>query len=160
MLNKIKNLILTNKKFSIVYFTLILLIFLSLCILSILGNIERTGYLSNFEKSFDDYNYYFCKMNYYNEKVFRHSDIFGVYPYFNHDTEYIINSIDNKGTPFSRLISYDNLKYDDKIDIQYKLRVKTKLIIYALVFIFILPLLYFYIINYYYNTSKIFITTI
>ncbi|WIH91790.1 hypothetical protein NEI01_07220 [Brachyspira pilosicoli] len=149
MLNKIKNLILTNKKFSIVYFTLILLIFLSLCILSILGNIERTGYLSNFEKSFDDYNYYFCKMNYYNEKVFRHSDIFGVYPYFNHDTEYIINSIDNKGTPFSRLISYDNLKYDDKIDIQYKLRVKTKLIIYALVFIFILPLLYFYIINYY-----------
>ena len=149
MLNKIKNLILTNKKFSIVYFTLILLIFLSLCILSILGNIERTGYLSNFEKSFDDYNYYFCKMNYYNEKVFRHSDIFGVYPYFNHDTEYILNSIDNKGTPFSRLISYDNLKYDDKIDIQYKLRVKTKLIIYALVFIFILPLLYFYIINYY-----------
>ncbi|WIH80523.1 hypothetical protein [Brachyspira pilosicoli] len=157
MLNKIKNLILTNKKFSIVYFTLILLIFLSLCILSILGNIERTGYLSNFEEMLD--NYYSCKINYYNNKIFRHSDIFGVYPYFNYDTDYIFQPQNDEGTPFSTLISYNNLKYDDKIDIQYKLKLKKDLIIYLLLFICILPLVYFYItrMKYFFYKNLIFL---
>ncbi|WP_157149399.1 hypothetical protein [Brachyspira pilosicoli] len=150
MLNKIKNLILTNKKFSIVYFTLILLISLSLCILSILGNIERTGYLSNFEETLD--NYYSCKINYYNNKFFRHSDIFGVYPYFNYDTDYIFK--DNEGSPFCKLLSYYDLKYDDKIDIQYRLKLKIKFIAYILLFILILPIIYFFRIKikYYYKS--------
>ena len=158
MVNKIRNLILTNKKFFRIYFILILLIFLFLSSFSILGNIERTGYLSNFEKSSN--NYYFCKMHYYNNKVFRHSDIFGVHPYFNYDTDYIFKSNDDKGTPFSTLVSYDDLKYDDKIDIQYKLRLKTKLIIYISLFIFILPILYFFIIKdfrYHYRSYILFL---
>ncbi|MEI0579959.1 hypothetical protein [Brachyspira pilosicoli] len=144
MKNKIKNLILTNKKFLITYSIIIPLIFLALILLSILGNIERTGYLSDFKKIFD--NYYSCKMNYYNNKVFRHSDIFGVYPYFNYDTDYIFNSKDDKGTPFSTLVSYDDLKYDDKVDIQYKLKLKKNIIIIAIIILLFFPFIYLYIV--------------
>ena len=142
MRNKIKNLILTNKKFLITYSIIIPLIFLALILLSILGNIERTGYLSNFEKMFD--NYYSCKMNYYNNKVFRHSDIFGVYPYFKYDTDYNFYPKDDKGTPFSILVSDTDFKHDDKVDIQYKLRVKKNIIIISIIFLLFFPLIYLY----------------
>ena len=141
----IKHLILKNKKFLIIYSILILLIFLSLSLLFILGNIERTGYLSNFEKIFD--NYYSCKMNYYNNKVFRHSDIFGVYPYFNSNTDYIFNSKDNKGSPFSTLVSYNNLQFDDKINIQYKLKLKKNIIIISIIILLFFPFIYLYAIS-------------
>ena len=142
MENKIKNIILINKKFLIIYLIITLLILLSLILLSTLGSIERTGYLSNFEKTFD--NYYSCKMNYYNNKLFRHSDIFGVYPYFKYNTDYDFNSKDDKGTPFSILVSNDDLKYDDKVDIQYKLKIKKNIIIISIIFLLFFPFIYLY----------------
>lgn len=114
-----------NKKFIIIYSIVISVILVSLIVLSLLGNIERTGYLSEFDKILD--NYYNCKINYYNNKIFRHSDIYGVYPYFKNQTRNIFTAKDDNGTPFATLSSDNNeLKPDDKIDIQYKLKLKKK----------------------------------
>ena len=151
MRKKIKNLILTNKKFFIIYSILISLIFLSLCILFVFGNIERTGYLSSFKKLYD--NNYNCKINYYNNKAFNY--IFEVYPYFNYDTDYIFNY--NKEKQSHKLISSNNLNFDDKIDIQYKLKLKEEVFIFFILIIIIFPIVYLYIIPNIINNYKIYI---
>ena len=134
-----------HKKFIIIYSIVVSVILLGLISLSLLGNIERTGYLSEFDKILD--NYYNCKINYYNNKIFRHSDIYGVYPYFKNETENIFTAKDDNGTPFATLSSDNNeLKPDDKIDIQYKLKLKKNVIILSILFLFIFPVLYLYII--------------
>ena len=139
-----------HKKFIIIYCIVVSVILLTLMSLSLLGNIERTGYLSDFYKILD--NYYNCKMNYYNNKVFRHSDLYGVYPYFTNKTSNIFSAKDDKGNPFGTLTYTDNgLKHDDKVDIQYKLKLKKNIIVLSILFLIIFPILYFYIIP---NTKK------
>ena len=61
-----------NKKFIIVYSIVVFVIALALITLSLLGNIEREGYLSEF--SYNGYVYSF-KINYY-DKIFKNSDIY------------------------------------------------------------------------------------
>ena len=145
----IKNLI--NKKFLITYSILISLIFLSLCILFVLGNAQRTGYLSSFKKVSE--NNYNCKMNYYNNKFFKNNKIFIVYPYFNYDTDYVFNQ---KNTSY-KLTSSNNLEFDDKIDIQYKLKLKKEVFIFFIFIILIFPIIYLYIIPNIINNYKIYI---
>ena len=151
MRNKIKNLIFTNKKFFIIYSILISLIFLSLCILFILGNVERTGYLSSFKKLYD--NNYNCKINYHNNKAFNY--IFEVYPYFNYATDYIFNY--NKEKQSHKLISSNNLEFNDKIDIQYKLKLKKEVFVFFILIIIIFPIIYLYVIPNIINNYKIYI---
>ena len=145
----IKNLI--NKKFLIIYSILISLIFLSLCILYILCNIERTAYLSSFKKVSD--NNYNCKINYYDNKFFKNNKIFMVYPYFNYDTDYVLNQ---KNLSY-KLTSYNNLDFDDKIDIQYKLKLKKEVFIFFILIILIFPIIYLYIIPNIINNYKAYI---
>ena len=145
----IKNLI--NKKFLITYSILISLIFLSLCILFVLGNAQRTGYLSSFKKVSE--NNYNCKMNYYDNKFFKNNKIFVVYPYFNYDTDYILNQ---KNLSY-KLTSYNNLEFDDKIDIQYKLKLKKEVFIFFIFIILIFPIIYLYIIPNIINNYKAYI---
>ncbi|WP_199749292.1 hypothetical protein [Brachyspira pilosicoli] len=145
----IKNLI--NKKFLIIYSILISLIFLSLCILYILCNIERTAYLSSFKKVSD--NNYNCKINYYDNKFFKNNKIFMVYPYFNYDTDHVLNQ---KNLSY-KLTSYNNLDFDDKIDIQYKLKLKKEVFIFFIFIILIFPIVYLYIIPNIINNYKIYI---
>lgn len=145
----IKNLI--NKKFLIIYSILISLIFLSLCILYILGNIERTAYLSSFKKVSD--NNYNCKINYYDNKFFKNNKIFMVYPYFNYDTDHVLNQ---KNLSY-KLTSYNNLDFDDKIDIQYKLKLKKEVFIFFIFIILIFPIVYLYIIPNIINNYKAYI---
>ncbi|TXJ36435.1 hypothetical protein EPJ72_11600 [Brachyspira pilosicoli] len=144
-----KNLI--NKKFLIIYSILISLIFLSLCILYILCNIERTAYLSSFKKVSD--NNYNCKINYYDNKFFKNNKIFMVYPYFNYDTDHVLNQ---KNLSY-KLTSYNNLDFDDKIDIQYKLKLKKEVFIFFIFIILIFPIVYLYIIPNIINNYKIYI---
>ena len=140
MNSKLYNLFQNNKKFIYIYSIILSVIVISLLVLSLLGNIERTAYLSEFHQVSN--NNYDCKINYYGNKVFRHSDIYGVYPYFKQETEYEIIE-ENLGRPFISLISDKDLKENDKIDVQYKLKLKLPLIMYILAFLIIIPLIYF-----------------
>ena len=74
----------------IIYLCLSILLLTTLIILQILGSKERVGYLSDFEiieKSKTNYIYDF-RIRYY-DKVFRNSDIYGVYLITNNLPEYI-----------------------------------------------------------------------
>ena len=140
MNSKLYNLFQNNKKFIYIYSIIFSVIVISLLVLYLLGNIERTAYLSEFHQVSN--NNYHCKINYYGNKIFRHSDIYGVYPYFKQETEYEIIE-ENLGRPFISLISDKDLKENDKIDVQYKLKLKLTLIMYVLAFLIIIPLIYF-----------------
>lgn len=133
-----------NKKFIIVYSILIFVVALALITLSLLGNIEREGYLSEF--SYNGYVYSF-KINYY-DKIFKNSDIYGVYVYFHVQPEYITKIEYQKGgSPFGILYTEKTLLGDDKIDIYYKLRIKYNLLIYILLAIVLIPFFYFKLIK-------------
>ncbi|WP_157154590.1 hypothetical protein [Brachyspira murdochii] len=129
-------------------------------VLVILGSFSRKGYLSEFEllsSNNNEYNYHF-KLNYYN-KVFRNSDIYGVYI----DTNKVIQEnrfikemkMDEGGSPFGNLISTNQLNYDNKIDnINYHLSLKGSFIKYLILgFIFICLLILVFIIS---NKFKIY----
>ena len=139
---KFKSSVSQNKKFFLVYLIVILVVFLSLISLSILGNIERTGYLTGFNKILD--NYYSCRINYYGDKVFRNSDIYGVYPYFTNN--YTYTPANEYGTPFGSAYINKELEDDDKVDIQYKLKLKYNIIFFSIIFLLLFPILYLYII--------------
>lgn len=117
-----------NKKLHNKFFYLILIIILLFVILSILGGIDRKGYLTNFafieKNDANEYSYSF-RISYYS-KVFRNSDIYEVYPDLNNLPDYIKTiKLDKKGSPFGTLTSTKELKYDDKIDnIKYTLKIK------------------------------------
>lgn len=120
----------------------------SILFLAILGSIERIGYLSEFklDKSLSKKNAYFYnfRIKYYS-KIFRNSDIYGVY--FNVPKTININNnkmslknikMDKKGSPYGTFISSKELKYDDKVEnIKYKLKIKLVLLI-----LFLLSLIY------------------
>ena len=145
LFDKFKSSVSQNKKFFLVYLIVILVLFLSLISLSILGSIEREGYLSQFKQNIE--NNYGFKISYYS-KIFRHGDIYGVYPIVKEKPEYIIKiNFDGNGSPFGNLLSKKELDNNDRINIYYKLKIKTNVIIFVLLFIFIFPAIYFYIIK-------------
>ena len=170
-----------------IYGILLAICILSLIILSILGNKDRKGYLSDFvfdenhinktlelnglniaetknlfikddkldndalanyiftNESITNYSYGF-RIKYYS-KVFRNSDIYGVYI----DTNKIIQDNDfikeikmnDKGSPFGNLISSKKINNDKNIDnVNYILKSKSDiLIIFSIIIIFILLLI-------------------
>lgn len=127
----------------IIYLGLSFLLLATLIILHILGSKERVGYLSDFEiiegnKSNYIYNF---RIRYY-DKVFRNSDIYGVYLITNSLPEYIKEiKMNELGSPFGIIIS-DKIIKEEKIDnIKYILRLKIILVfillaivLYSLVF--------------------------
>ena len=84
---------------------------------------------------------YDFKIGYY-DKVFKHSDIYGVYPDLSNLPEYIKNiEMGHKGSPFGSFIS-DRIINEEKIEnIEYILKIKLKLIIYYILIICIIFIL-------------------
>ena len=127
----------------IIYLGLSFLLLATLITLHILGSKERVGYLSDFEiieGSKSNYIYNF-RIRYY-DKVFRNSDIYGVYLITNSLPEYIKEiKMNELGSPFGIIIS-DKIIKEEKIDnIKYILRLKIILVfillaivLYSLVF--------------------------
>lgn len=119
-----------------------------LIVLHILGNIERKGYLGDFNinengtlnlKNTGLYSYTF-RIKYYS-KVFKNSDIYGVYPTLENVPQ-CINEIkfDESGSPFGSLISSKKLgQYDEINSISYRLKIKyLNILKYAGIFICII----------------------
>ena len=127
----------------IIYLGLSFLLLATLITFHILGSKERVGYLSDFEiieGSKSNYIYNF-RIRYY-DKVFRNSDIYGVYLITNSLPEYIKEiKMNELGSPFGIIIS-DKIIKEEKIDnIKYILRLKIILVfillaivLYSLVF--------------------------
>ena len=138
----------------IIYLGLSILLLATLITLHILGSKERVGYLSDFEiieGSKSNYIYNF-KIRYY-DKVFRNSDIYGVYLITNSLPEYIKEiKMNELGSPFGIIIS-DKIIEEEKIDnIKYILRLKNRFILFSITII----LLFLFVLKYIENV-KIFI---
>ena len=131
-----------------VYFVLLFLCFISLIVLSILGSKSRVGYLEilslNENDSYSNNYIYNFQIKYY-DKVFRNSDIYGVYLNTNSLPDYVkeIKMNDNLGTPFGTLISSKEIT-ENKIDnVKYTLKIKISIFL-----LFILLILLFAIFVY------------
>ena len=107
-------------------------------------------------ESITNYSYDF-RIKYY-DKIFRNSDIYGVYPNLNNLPEYIkiANMSDNTGTPFGNLISTKILDIEKIDNINYVLKLKNNLILVCIILLIIL-LLYNICFIYRNNVYKIFI---
>ena len=122
----------------IIYLGLSILLLATLITLHILGSKERVGYLSDFEiieGSKSNYIYNF-KIRYY-DKVFRNSDIYGVYLITNSLPEYIKEiKMNELGSPFGIIISDKIIEEEEKIDnIKYILSLKNSLIIFVVIIV-------------------------
>ena len=123
-----------------------------------IDNILNETSINNFiftNTSITNYSYDF-RIKYYS-KVFRNSDIYGVYPILNNLPQYIksIKMYDNTGTPFGYLTSAKELKYDDKIDTQYYLMLNFNIFYYiAIIFIISLLCIGFYLLKEYWKYKK------
>ena len=160
-----------NKKlFLKIYIPFVIIISVALIILQILGSKKRVGYLTDFKlnvyktlelnnleninnkldeeglknfilnnENITNYIYQF-RIRYYN-KVFRNSDIYGVYPDLSNLPDYMKNAeMDEAGSPYGNFIS-DKKEIEEKIDnIDYKLKLKSYIIL-CILFLFIV--LYF-----------------
>ena len=106
-----------NKKlFLKIYISFVIIISIALIILQILGSKNRVGYLTDFELinlyQIDNpdntitTNYiYGFRIRYY-DKVFRNSDIYGVYPDLSNLPDYMENAeMDEGGSPYGNFIS-------------------------------------------------------
>lgn len=150
--------VLSKKLFISIYVSIVSLIFISLIVLSILGIMERVGYLSDFvldnsKNNFKEekeiftnekvYRYHF-KLKYYS-KIFKNSDIFGVYFKSGSLPEYIKNiELDDGGSPYGFVDSAKYIsKYDEISNIKYILKIRPAVKIYFLIFVILYPLLYF-----------------
>lgn len=120
---------------------------------NILDNNALTNYIFT-NKSITNY-YYGFRIKYFS-KIFKNSDIYGVYPNISkilEDNNYIKEiKMDDAGSPFGNLISQKQINYDEKIDnIYYKLKLKVKFIIVIIsvliAILLIYYLVYFLIIN-------------
>ena len=159
-----------NKKlFLKIYIPFVILIIIALIVLQILGSKKRVGYLTDFklnvaktlelnnlniysftEEGFKNYLLtndsitnciYGFRIRYY-DKVFRNSDIYGVYPDLSNLPDYIKNvEMDEGGSPYGNFISDKKEFNEEKIDnINYKLKLKSYIIL-CILFLFIV--LYF-----------------
>ena len=150
MISKNKNLFLK------IYILFVIIISIALIILQILGSKNRVGYLTDFklnvyktlelnnlniysftEEGFKNYLLtndsitnciYGFRIRYY-DKVFRNSDIYGVYPDLSNLPDYMKNAeMDEDGSPYGNFISDKKEVNEEKIDnINYTLRIKSKI---------------------------------
>ena len=128
----------------IIYLSLSILLLATLIVLQILGAKERVGYLSDFkiiEKSKSNYIYDF-RIRYY-DKVFRNSDIYGVYLITNNLPEYITKiKMNELGSPFGSFVS-TKIIAEEKIDINYILRLKITLVYIIIILVELIILFHF-----------------
>ncbi|KLI18548.1 hypothetical protein GQX62_04150 [Brachyspira hyodysenteriae] len=149
-----------------IYICILVLGFISLIVFSILGGKERIGYLNNLLLTNiinNSYEYTFT-IRYY-DKVFRNSDIYGVYIVEDSLPDYIKNiNYKSKGSPFGTLVSAKKIK-EEKIDnIKYRLKVKSNifllfilLIILFIIFVYILDDLCIVVANFFNKIDFFFI---
>ncbi|MEI0701867.1 hypothetical protein [Brachyspira intermedia] len=140
--------------FYTIYITLIIISSITILILSILGNKTRIGYieiLKNYTNTHTNTFQYYIKIGYYN-KIFRHSDIYGVYV----DTNKILDNnnfikeiiMDKNGSAYGNIIS------SNKIDnIEYTLKLKKKFIISIIIVYMII--LFAYLMYIFLNSTNI-----
>ena len=158
-----------------IYILFLIITIITLIVLQILGSKNRVGYLTDFKlnvaktlelnnleninnkldeeglknfilnnENITNYIYHF-RIRYY-DKVFRNSDIYGVYPDLSNLPDYMKNAeMEKGGSPYGNFIS-DKKDIEEKIDnINYVLKVKSslkldvKFIIGILIIILILP---------------------
>ncbi|TXJ37642.1 hypothetical protein [Brachyspira aalborgi] len=152
-----------------IYIPFVIIISIALIILQILGSKNRIGYLTDFElinlyqidnpDNTINTNYiYGFRIRYY-DKVFRNSDIYGVYLNTNNLPNYIKEiKFREKGSPYGDLIS-SKLIVEEKIEnIKYTLKIK-KNAIDIIVFLYSLILI-IYLIKYSIINNKIHFTKI
>ena len=159
-----------------IYILFLIITIITLIVLQILGSKNRVGYLTDFKlnvaktlelnnleninnkldeeglknfilnnENITNYIYHF-RIRYY-DKVFRNSDIYGVYPDLSNLPDYMKNAeMEKGGSPYGNFIS-DKKDIEEKIDnINYVLKVKSslkldvKFIIGILIIILILPI--------------------
>ena len=139
-----------NKKLFIICSSILGLLLFTLLTFSILGRVERKGYLSEFSfTEIIDNQYVYKTRVKYHSTVFRSSDIYGVYPKSTNLPKYIKNiDWDENGSPFGRLYSDTEIKKDAKIDIFYTLKIKN---------IFYLELVFIVILGYSFTLILIFL---
>ena len=122
-----------------VFFIILTVVFIALLFL---GNIERKGYLGDFQKlEEENISYHFRLYSY--SKIFRNSDIYGIKVDTNKlNNDSIIDiKFDYEGSPFGIIILNDYIENIDKIEVYYKLFVK-KHIINLFIILFILFILF------------------
>ena len=135
-----------------------IVILLLILLLSILGSFNRVGYLSDFKLISSKNNIYTYQFRIkYNSKIFRNSDIYGVYI----NSKNIINAnkyirkitMNEVGSPFGILESNNKINGDIN-NIVYTLKLKKPILILSSVFVIIL-LLYSVILDFLKKLSKI-----
>ncbi|TXJ34716.1 hypothetical protein EPJ69_01945 [Brachyspira aalborgi] len=148
-----------------IYILFLIITIITLIILQILGSKNRIGYLTDFSLVVDktmklnnsenitNYVYHF-RIRYY-DKVFRHNDIYGVYPDLSNLPDFVKEiKMDYVGSPFGIFISDKKITEEDKIDnINYTLKIKKNII--DIIILLHLSILIIFIMNnikiYYYN---------
>ena len=148
-----------KKILSKIFLIFTILITTTLITLLFLGSIERKGYLEVTVNN--DTTNYKVKMNYY-DNIFRHSDLFSVYPITNTLPDYIETiKFDSSGSPSGYITTSEGIKVDEKIDnVYYTVIVKKDIFIYLFLYYLIYLISQYRIINYItsainYLTSKI-----
>ena len=162
-----------NKKlFLKIYIPFVIIISVALIILQILGSKNRVGYLTDFklnvaktlelnnlniysftEEGFKNYLLtndtitnciYGFRIRYY-DKVFRNSDIYGVYPDLSNLPNYMENAeMEYKGSPYGYFISDRETIEIENIDINYILKIKPKIPILLYFILVLILIIYFY----------------
>ena len=148
-----------------IYILFLIITIITLIILQILGSKNRIGYLTDFSLVVDktmklnnsenitNYVYHF-RIRYY-DKVFRHNDIYGVYPDLSNLPDFVKEiKMDYEGSPFGIFISDKKIIEEEKIDnINYTLKIKKNII--DIIILLHLSILIIFIMNnikiYYYN---------
>ncbi|TVL44729.1 alkaline phosphatase family protein [Brachyspira hyodysenteriae] len=148
-----------NKRtFLLSYLVFISAIILFIVISSILGNIERVGYLSNFNHILENKYYFTLK---FNSSIFKNNKIYRVYPNTNEMPDNVTN-IKWSGSYYGNLVLGDSniqLKENDKIEnIKYTVKIQKNVFLFLLFIIIVFPAIYFYVIPniYYHYKSYIF----
>ena len=121
-----------------IYIFILILYLIGLIVLSILGSKERVGYLDSLsfiEVNNNNYVYNF-RINYY-DKIFRSSDIYGVYLVKDSLPDYIKKYINNIGERFGKLISCKRISSDKIDNIKYTLRIKISIFLLFILLIFL-----------------------
>ena len=163
-----------QKLFLKIYIPFVIVIIFALIVLQILGSKTRIGYLTDFKLIYKisnsdnmvstNYLYHF-KIGYY-DKVFRNSDIYGVYPDLSNLPDYIKEvEMDTGGSPFGNFVSSKIIEEDRIDNVNYILKVKFQfiMIFFSVILFFLFVLKSEYIINLinkYFDKNKILYTKI
>ena len=144
-----------NKRTFLICILPITFILILLITFSILGSIKRAGYLNDIKLIKN--NTYSFRISYY-DKIFRNSDIYGVYLDIEKtikDNNFIKSiKMNDKGSPFGTLISDKEIEQINNI--QYTLKLKNTIYLYALI-LYIVTIIFLIFFEKIKNIIKLFI---